>query len=169
MVLRRCVLNRIREAGISPLLSDRNSNELASGGDGELCFWYRLAGYSVYYSADLVFQHYIPQERTTASYHERLFEGFQPVAPYLDAFRHVLSAPVSKSKWRERLKWFRLLIKSQPTTDETCRRELQRLCPFRFVTFEIHTKKAMETKHRFARLFGPVKNGVLNDWKGLPQ
>lgn len=60
-----------------PLLSDRVANGLSSGGDSEICARILLSGYKLYYDNTLFLYHFIPEERLTNIYLERLMIGHQ--------------------------------------------------------------------------------------------
>lgn len=66
------------------LLTDRRGESLISGGDIELTFAIRLAGFRLYYDERLVFQHAIDSARLTKSYFIRLvfFIGYSWMALY---------------------------------------------------------------------------------------
>jgi hypothetical protein len=57
------------------LLSDRQGNQLSSGGDSEFCMRAVLLGYKLFYNESLIFEHYIPKERLCDEYRDKLFEG----------------------------------------------------------------------------------------------
>lgn len=59
------------------LLTDRNGDSLSSGGDSEYSLRIILMGYILYYDETLNFKHFIPKDRLTISYRDRLFEGFK--------------------------------------------------------------------------------------------
>lgn len=72
LVVRKSVLKVLTQRGFNAILSDRVGKQLSSGGDVELCYAVRLAGYKLWYSADLVFRHYMPGNRLTEQYLCRL-------------------------------------------------------------------------------------------------
>jgi glycosyltransferase involved in cell wall biosynthesis len=61
--------------GINFKLTCRNGDELTSGGDTEYCCWFLLAGYKLWYDEDLVYYHYITDDRLTKEYLTKLIEG----------------------------------------------------------------------------------------------
>ncbi|WP_262885315.1 glycosyltransferase [Cyclobacterium xiamenense] len=68
------------------LLTDRAGKELSSGGDTEICLRVLLSGYSLYYSNDLHFRHFIPKSRLRPEYRDRLFQGFTSGASQINAY-----------------------------------------------------------------------------------
>jgi glycosyltransferase involved in cell wall biosynthesis len=58
------------------ILTGRKGKMLTAGEDHELCYALRLLGYSIHYSKNLVFYHFIPKERMSKAYLSRLLDGF---------------------------------------------------------------------------------------------
>ena len=52
----------------------------------EICDRIMLAGYHLYYEERLVFQHYMPNERLTDTYHHRLLQGFEQMYGQLEHY-----------------------------------------------------------------------------------
>jgi hypothetical protein len=92
MFLRTCGYDRLRAAGALPLLSDRTGASLASGGDAELCQWFVLAGFALWYDDRLRLKHFVPQQRLTHAYRTRLDEGFRDSWRILGRYRTVVAA-----------------------------------------------------------------------------
>lgn len=57
-------------------LTDRKGDNLSSGGDTEFCLRLLLKGYILYYDESLRFTHFIPKQRLTPVYRDRLEKGF---------------------------------------------------------------------------------------------
>jgi glycosyltransferase involved in cell wall biosynthesis len=72
MVIRKSCYDYITLAGGDSLLDDRKGKVLASGGDSEICFKAKLAGYSLFFDEHLYFRHYMPAGRLSASYFFKL-------------------------------------------------------------------------------------------------
>ena len=68
MVLRKSVYLNLITAGFSPLISDRKGEEIISGGDSEICEWFLIAGYKLWYDERLFFTHFIEPFRLTQNY-----------------------------------------------------------------------------------------------------
>ncbi|SFF97281.1 glycosyltransferase [Pontibacter chinhatensis] len=80
-IMRKAVFEKLRKAGFHPLLSDRRGKKLSAGGDYELCYAAALAGYEIWYDERLRFKHFIPQQRISAAYYDRLMkEGAESLA-----------------------------------------------------------------------------------------
>jgi len=106
MVIRRSAWLRLKEAGFESLLTDRKGSQLSSGGDLEICYALRLAGYTLWYDERLVYRHYIPAERLTIGYLQRLHAGLGSSNVSLDAYQYALNG------WNanKRFLWLRLLL-----------------------------------------------------------
>lgn len=76
LTMRKAVWNNILEKGFRFFLSDRSGNNLTSGGDMEMCYAIRLAGYDLYYEPQLTFKHYMPAGRITVPYLVKLGGSF---------------------------------------------------------------------------------------------
>jgi len=75
MAIRKSVLKTI--TGEYPMfLNDRKKQELSSGGDSEICYRARIAGYKILYTPQLTFKHYITTNRLTWHYLKKLHIGF---------------------------------------------------------------------------------------------
>lgn len=89
MAVRVRVLEDIKAAGFESQLVDRNGTELSSGGDSELCYQARLLNWSVYFCAELQFEHYLPRERLTDEYLKRLLFGVCMSSATIDVYRYL--------------------------------------------------------------------------------
>ena len=101
-VLRKELYNYLINAGMSNFLGGRKGNEdLTPGEDTEICKWYILAGYKLWYDNRLVIKHYIPEGRLTESYFKRMWIGFENTDYWLgryDILIHIKNEKKSKSK-----------------------------------------------------------------------
>lgn len=87
-------------------LTDRLGNKLTSGGDSELCFNAVLMGYDIAYSSKLIFTHFIPQERLTVKYIDRMISesarGNLLLHGYLyklGTHEHTFNKPIKRTWW----------------------------------------------------------------------
>lgn len=76
MVFRKNVFNNLLSSGFSNLLADRTGTSLSSGGDSEICRWFVIAGYKLWYDERLIFKHHISANRITREYLKNLRERF---------------------------------------------------------------------------------------------
>lgn len=103
MALRKSVYQKLKEAGFHSMLSDRKGNQLSSGGDSEICAWFILVGYKLWYDSRLRFKHYIPKERLTVEYCNNLFMSFNEYGPILHKYSlvetHEHKKPTAFIRW----------------------------------------------------------------------
>jgi glycosyltransferase involved in cell wall biosynthesis len=90
------------DKGYECIMVGPKGNDLTRGEDTEWCFMIELAGYSLWYSSDLLFYHHMPTGRLTWDYLERLKIGnasgvarFQAYAPY-----YANSQPGKSAFWK---------------------------------------------------------------------
>ena len=93
MILCRSAYRRLEAAGFDFQLTDRKGALLSSGGDYELCYAIRLAGYQVWYSADLHFSHYIRPSRLTFAYYKKYVRETAGSNDILSIYQQVLKHP----------------------------------------------------------------------------
>jgi len=91
MNVRKDVWNQLANNGFEFILSDRKGSALSSGGDGELCLAFRLAGYDLYYDDDLTFFHFMPEGRLNWPYLVKLFKAFGKAAPIENLYETLIN------------------------------------------------------------------------------
>jgi len=67
-------------------LTGRYGDLLTAGEDAEYCQRIILQGYSLYYSSELVFDHFMPSKRLSLQYREDLFNGFKESNKILEKY-----------------------------------------------------------------------------------
>ncbi len=75
MALSRQAYKHLVKKGFKNILTDRKGKQLSSGGDVELIYALRLIGYDVYFDDELHFYHYMPDQRMSWEYLNRLRES----------------------------------------------------------------------------------------------
>ncbi len=81
----------------------RDGKKLSTGDDFEYCKRLLLWGYELYYDENLELQHFIPEERLTIEYRERLMQGIAEAGEILkeyDLAIRVYKKNKNKNKWR---------------------------------------------------------------------
>lgn len=68
MAVRLDALRAVFCAGIQPRIIGRQGRTLTSGDDSEICVWFIMLGYRIWYENGLVIRHYMPVERLTDDY-----------------------------------------------------------------------------------------------------
>lgn len=101
MVLRRKALNQLYGEGFKTLLTDRKGKELASGGDTELCYALRLAGWRIWYEPRLKLKHYMTAPRLKWEYLLKLWKGFGISTVGLDTYLNIIPANMIEGNYVE--------------------------------------------------------------------
>lgn len=111
IIMRRSALAELFSNGYQSLLSDRIKDRLASGGDIELCYALRLAGWKIWYEPGLKLKHYIKPERLNWKYLRQLNRGFGAQKVVFDAYLKVLEPESKNLNQSFKMKWHFQLIK----------------------------------------------------------
>ena len=90
------------------LLPGRNGEKLSTGDDFEYCKRLLLRGYKLQYDDRLLLQHFIPKERLTLDYRERLMAGIREAGKILSEYDLAIKT-IKRIKHKNR---FRLLLLS---------------------------------------------------------
>lgn len=90
LILHKAAYLMLQEAGFRFLLTDRKGQQLSSGGDHELCYAVRMAGFDVDYEPRLCFRHFIGRHRVTPRYVERFVRESVPAEHVLFCYAFVL-------------------------------------------------------------------------------
>ena len=77
--------SKIASSDIDRILTCRKGNSLSAGGDNEMGYLIKAAGYEIHYLEDLKFHHFISSDRFSLDYLIRLREG------YVDAYETLSS------------------------------------------------------------------------------
>jgi|SRR5690242_18429775 len=93
VILRKSIFNLLLKAGFSFLLPDREKERLSSGGDYELCYGVRMAGYKLWYDDRLYFRHFQPGDRFSLDYCKRFIRESSPALDILSIYRHFVYKP----------------------------------------------------------------------------
>lgn len=86
LCLRKRAWQMLTENQFSFRLSDRKGQGLSAGGDAELCYALRLAGWRLWYEPRLKMQHFLPESRLRWSYLRRVSRGFGAATAGIDAY-----------------------------------------------------------------------------------
>lgn len=97
-ILRRDFLEKALLSGFDFLLCGRNGESLMSGEDSEICKWYLIAGYKLWYDERLVFKHFLPQQRLTYEYLVKLHQGFDSASVILSEYSSWIKINSIRSK-----------------------------------------------------------------------
>jgi glycosyltransferase involved in cell wall biosynthesis len=97
-VVKRSIYLGLKKAGFQSLLTDRRGEELSTGNDYEICYSMALLGYKIFYNPSLLFEHFIPKERLTMKYVEKVNCGVQAARPVLSIYRYKYQNPAVLSR-----------------------------------------------------------------------
>ena len=93
LTIRRSAWENLLRNGFEQVVGDRKGAGALGGGDLELCFALRLAGWKLWYEPRLRLCHFIPSSRLRWSYLRRLYRGTAVVgvhlAPYIMALQEM--------------------------------------------------------------------------------
>jgi glycosyltransferase involved in cell wall biosynthesis len=112
LTVRKSAWEQLRAAGFRWLCTDRRGRRLSSGGDSELCFALRLAGWQLWYSERLRLQHSIPEHRLTWRYLRRLHRGVGASSVWPQLYFAALEAHPEHPRHDPRLGWSRRVLSS---------------------------------------------------------
>lgn len=96
MVFRKSALESMIGRGVTSVLSDRKGKELSSGGDSEICKWFLLIGYSLWYDPELKFTHFLESDRLTKEYYAQMIAKQEEAYGFLliyDSFAGIAQLP----------------------------------------------------------------------------
>jgi hypothetical protein len=91
MAFRKTAYASVRQKGFKFYLTDRIGNKVVGGGDVELCFIFKLAGYQIAYSSTLTLQHYMPRGRITKKYLTSMWHQYSYSWLVFEAYKVALS------------------------------------------------------------------------------
>jgi glycosyltransferase involved in cell wall biosynthesis len=94
LTLRRSAFRSLLEQGFRSLLSDRTGDMILAGGDSEICYAFRLAGWKLWYQENLKIQHFIPEHRLTWEYFCKMQQGFGAAYLVLETYQQLLSKEI---------------------------------------------------------------------------
>lgn len=103
MVTRKKLFLAMYADGHPTLLAGRNGNKLSTGDDFEYCKRLMIAGYDLFFEKRLSLRHFIPSQRLTPAYLDRLLAGIGDATPIIELYDLALRAHrrnKMKSRWR---------------------------------------------------------------------
>ncbi len=127
LITRRQLFLQVFDERYPSLLNGRHGSSLSTGDDFEYCKRLLLWGYTLYYEQHLKIHHFIPQERLTVNYRDRLMAGILASRTVLSEYDKALILQrrnQHKNKWRLlllgpfRILFARLGLSNRSLTDE---------------------------------------------------
>jgi glycosyltransferase involved in cell wall biosynthesis len=107
--VRRAALADITAKGFRPISVDRQGANLGAGGDSELTYFLRLAGWRIWIDPRIRLTHFLPVRRLNWDYARRLAYGSAFATPERDALVYACKPPRSGVTYALRLlreRWF---------------------------------------------------------------
>lgn len=98
LVIRKEVLQMLKDKKFQPRLTDRKGINLVSGGDTELSYAVRLMGFKLWFSDELKFEHFLPQSRLSYEYLGKLNNSLSYSRAQLIVYHYILTG--------KRVSWF---------------------------------------------------------------
>lgn len=86
MITRKPLFIELNDEQYPSLLNGRNGEKLSTGDDFEYCKRALLRGYKLYYDDGLRLEHFIPAQRLTIAYRDRLMDGIGEAGKVLDEY-----------------------------------------------------------------------------------
>ncbi len=81
------------------LLTGRKGNKMTAGEDYEICSIFMILGYNILYDSNLTFAHFIPKERLTKEYFNKVRKGCVEATIYLIPYYHELNNKPTAFSW----------------------------------------------------------------------
>jgi glycosyltransferase involved in cell wall biosynthesis len=108
LAVQKKLLEKLFQSGFDPILVGRTGNKLSSAEDTELTYAFVLMGYSLHYSENLFFYHFLPKERLTIPYLKKLFVAFGTDGPV----RNLYYSQISNRPFHKKIKnwYFHLML-----------------------------------------------------------
>lgn len=103
MVTRKSLFLKVFDEKYPTLLKGRDGNNLSTGDDFEYCKRLLLWDYKLYYDERLILHHFIPNERLTEEYRDRLMKGIYEAGLVLDKYDLAIKI-FNKTKNKSRLR-----------------------------------------------------------------
>lgn len=98
VIIRRDIFLLLKSVEFEFLLSDRVQESLSSGGDYELCYVIRIAGYKLWYSDKLRFEHHFDEQRFEVEYFRRFTKESSSALDILSIYHFILLFPEKEYK-----------------------------------------------------------------------
>jgi glycosyltransferase involved in cell wall biosynthesis len=90
MSFRKSAYEMVKQKGFKFYLTDRIGNKVVGGGDVELCYLFKLAGFSIAFSDKLRLKHYMPAGRITKKYLVNMWRQHPQSFLILEGYKYFL-------------------------------------------------------------------------------
>ena len=108
LTVRRSAWMELLAKGYSPLLTGRKGRTLTTGEDLEICYALLLSGWQLYYSPELMMEHFMPASRMNRLYLYKMKRAHGRASFYIQLYRRLYSefssgVQVVSRKWHKKL------------------------------------------------------------------
>lgn len=146
MVMRKSVLDKLKELKYEFLLSSRRGKVMANGEDAEHCKLFALAGFKIWYDSRLALRHFIPSGKLNWAYCKKLFASFGHSSVLLQLYDKALenNAPESLPTffWLKKYIYFSLLpLRYYPKFREQLKEDVNQDAPITFMSWRLQRKE----------------------------
>ncbi len=171
--IRKSAWMRIVDEGFSPLLIDRQGERLSTGGDVELCFALRLAGWQIWYEPSLVLKHFIPHSRLQWSYMRALARSNGRANVWYDPYLFSIKGNPDRFKGRLGRIWtsranqaLQELLKRRWKAIVRCYPDLEG--DVEVLAIEIHLGELLEVLSKRVEYDRSIENVWRAKWRRIP-
>ena len=104
LTIRKSAWQGLLDRGVKPVLSGRKGKKLSSGEDLELCIMLLLSGWDLYFSPELIFSHFITENRLSWKYLCKLNQANGQCRLYLDHYENFFPFKYKENTFEENWK-----------------------------------------------------------------
>ncbi len=110
MVVRKSAIDELFAGGYKSILPCRKGDQLSAGGDTEMCYALRLAGWKIWYDSSLKLKHFISKNKLTWSFLRQLNRGYGAQKIGFDSYLKVFDPEPKNFNQSFKKKWIFLTI-----------------------------------------------------------
>lgn len=156
MVIRHSLFLVLKKCGFRNILIGRDGSKASSGEDVEICKWFNLGGYQLYYNEKMVYKHYIEPSRLKISYLKALQNRFREARKVIVKYDYFIQRG-SLSRKKLFFKWFASMLKFLARIKSKEKRskylaEISAFSPIPFFCFDPDIRKIAKSLERLKRL-----------------
>lgn len=110
MAFKKKAYQEVKKKKFHFFLTDRIGNKIVSGGDVELCFLFKLIGYKIAYTSELVLEHYMPASRLTKAYLVNMWRHYSYSWLVFEAYKSII-CEYPEDKINNSVHWLKQALK----------------------------------------------------------
>ena len=155
MFLRKSTYTLIKKSNIQSKLTDRKGKSLSSGGDTEICQWFIWAGFQLWYDENMVFKHFLPQERLSKSYYTQLksaqIKSYDVIRRYKQITNYYFNNSLKQHKIKLFIRNFIPFMIGITSIDRRIKLQISNIFPF--ITFDSMTSNLIADYKKISKSF----------------